>query len=78
MPLSLAELVTKQVMVEVSCFEREGYLIINCIDWRSLIHRYMTHKTNGNRIDIFGYPETGDIMIHKNRKKIKSYQVKCK
>lgn len=78
MHLSYSELVTKHVLIEVGNFKREGYTIRNEVNWKHFLHRYMKHKSNGNRIDIFGYPEFGDIVIHKNSKKIKKYNVLCK
>lgn len=78
MPHSNSELTTKNVLKEVGNLIQEGYILINEVNWMHFIHRYMTHKSNGNRIDIFGYPESGDIIIHKNRKRIKQYNVLCK
>lgn len=76
--LSLAEIVQMEISTEVRNFEREGYRLANSVNWKEFIHRYMKHQSNQNRIDIFGYPTSGDILIHKNSKKIKTYRVQCK
>lgn len=56
---------------EVSGFESEGYFLIKELNWRHLVYCGLKHKSNGNKIDIFAYPETHTIMVHKNNKKIK-------
>lgn len=78
MHLSNSELLKKYVSIEVESFKKEGYVLINEINWKHLLHRYMMHKSNGNRIDIFGYPEFGDIVINRNTKRKKKYNVLCK
>lgn len=72
------ELVKKHVLIEINNFKRDNYILRNNVNWKNLLHIYMIHKKNGNRIDIFSYPEFGDIVIYKNNKKIKSYNIQCK
>lgn len=56
---------------EVSGFKSEGYFLIKNLYWKDLVYCGMKHKSNGNQIDIFAYPEKQTIEVRKNNKKIK-------
>lgn len=65
----------QEVAFETTSFKSEGYFMICNHSWRTLIYAKMQHLRNGNRIDIFGYPETMKIVIKKNGKVIKERSI---
>lgn len=61
----------QEVAFETTSLNSEGYFTICTHNWKSLVYVKLQHKCNGNRIDIFGYPDTMKIVIKKNGNIIK-------
>lgn len=65
----------QEISFEVCSLESEGYHLQMTTDWTNINYRGMIHYRNGNRIDIFGYPLRGQIVVKKNQKVIKDRQI---
>lgn len=75
MPHSKDIRMLQEISFEVCSLESEGYHQQIQTNWPNINYRGMIHYRNGNRIDIFGYPLTGQLVVKKNNKVIKDRQI---
>lgn len=65
----------QEIAHEVLSLQSEGYRLLHEYKTDVIVCTAMQHKSNGNRIDIAGYPKQGHYYIKKNRVIVKERRI---